>query len=584
MSEKPKSIWKKSWTGWRGLLLWFAALFVAVFFLILLFSEASRLEPHVGKSVSIAFISAFFFSAGGILMALFIRWLCCWKNFRHLLFGLACLITLIALLYAEEDWRGWHAWETYKHKLEAKGEKINFKDFVPPPVPDDENFALTPIVYTSYGEILTRDGKMIPENKRDKSFVVRMEMPLVANYSDWPTNAGGSWERATLTDLKPWQDYYRQLSAKTNLYPVSPQPQTPARDVLLALSRYDAAIEELRNASKLPYSRFPLNWDNDDPSAILLPHLARMKSCIQFLRLRAVAELQNNESDKALDDVKLMFYLNNSIRNEPFIISHLVRIAMMEITMQPVYEGLAGHKWSEAQLAELDSELSKFDFLADYEFSMRGERVLSIANIDYLRRTKNTEFFDWTENGYHSDWWQKIWLHAIPAAFFYQSKLNITRMHQQWTLPMVDITNRIVSPKECHRLQLAMSAELNHFSPYKILARMLMPAFEGAVKKYSREQSVVDLARTAIALERYRLANGDYPNSLDALAPQFMEKIPHDVIDGKPLNYRLTDEGQFVLYSISWNGRDDGGVVGYDKSGRVPRYESGDLVWRYPRK
>ncbi len=46
------------------------------------------------------------------------------------------------------------------------------------------------------------------------------------------------------------------------------------------------------------------------------------------------------------------------------------------------------------------------------------------------------------------------------------------------------------------------------------------------------------MARMAIALERYRLAHGEFPESLDALAPQFMEKIPHDIINGQPLHYR----------------------------------------------
>ncbi len=61
------------------------------------------------------------------------------------------------------------------------------------------------------------------------------------------------------------------------------------------------------------------------------------------------------------------------------------------------------------------------------------------------------------------------------------------------------------------------------------------------VKKFAYAQSSVDLARTAIALERYRLAHGDYPESLDALAPQFIEKVPHDVIGGGPLHYRRTE-------------------------------------------
>ncbi|HUZ06052.1 MAG TPA: hypothetical protein VMV89_01045, partial [Candidatus Paceibacterota bacterium] len=109
----------------------------------------------------------------------------------------------------------------------------------------------------------------------------------------------------------------------------------------------------------------------------------------------------------------------------------------------------------------------------------------------------------------------------------------------------------------------------------------------GGAEKFAYAQSSVDLARVAIALERYRLAHGGYPDSLDALSPQFMEKIPHDVIGGQPLHYRRTNDGQFVLYSVGWNETDDGGVVVLDgpfgKSGNV-NISKGDWVWRYPAK
>ncbi len=204
-----------------------------------------------------------------------------------------------------------------------------------------------------------------------------------------PTNGIGSWTQGMTSDLKVWQNYYRALAAKTNLFPVPPQPQSPAADVLLALSKYDSAIEELRLAGRRPESRFPLNYDADPPTLILLPHLAVLKRCSQVLQLRAIAELQNGQAQQALDDVKLMLRLTESVRTEPFLISHLVRIAMVQIALQPIWEGLVGHKWSDAQLAELNQELARLDFLADYEFSMRGERALSIASIEHLRRKRD---------------------------------------------------------------------------------------------------------------------------------------------------------------------------------------------------
>jgi hypothetical protein len=363
--------------------------------------------------------------------------------------------------------------------------------------------------------------------------------------------------------------------------------------VLLALSKYDPAIEELRQASRLPYSRFPLNYESQPPAAILLPHLAAMKRCSQVLRLRAIAELQNDQSEKSLDDIKLSLRLTDAIHTEPFLISHLVRIAMLQIMLQPVWEGLAEHRWSDAQLVELDRELARLDFLADYEFAVRGERALGIANIDYLRRTRELSMVSDSDDSRSSQPVQNIGFHLMPSAWFYQNELAIARMHQRWTLPSTDVEHQTVSPEEARRNEIAATDELGHLSFYYVFARILFPNLTSAEKKFACAQTSVNLARVAIALERYHLMHGDYPESLDALAPRFIDKLPHDIIGGQPsqgsgpasqpLHYRRTSDDQFVLYSVGWNETDDGGVVGLNKDGGVD-INKGDWVWRYPQK
>ena len=98
-------------------------------------------------------------------------------------------------------------------------------------------------------------------------------------------------------------------------------------------------------------------------------------------------------------------------------------------------------------------------------------------------------------------------------------------------------------------------------------------------ERFAYAQASVDLARVACALERYRLAHGEFPEALDVLAPKFIPALPHDVINGEPLKYRRTDGGQFVLYSVGWNGADDGGASAF-KYGR-PDSEKGNWVWKY---
>jgi hypothetical protein len=597
MDEKTKSIWKKSWLwkGWRGYFLLSMVFSAVPFFTILLAGLAMRAKDPALPLATFFALTGFFI----VSLVSFIRWVFCWRNFKRFLFGLACFATLIALFYAEEDWRGKHDWEKFKREWEAKGEKFDYASVIPPPVPDDQNFAMAPIWVESMKAVLgpknSRQwfGDNFFENGRT-NFSDRLAIVVSGNedlVSSPPQTSDGYWAKGTLFNLKLWQDYYRTLAAKTNEFPIAPQPQTPAQDVLLALSKYDSTVEELRQASLLPYSRFPVYSDADHPFDTLLPHLAELKRCTQDLKLRAIAELQNGQSEKALADVKLMVRLADAIRTEPFLISHLVRIAIFSLTLQPIYEGLAEHKWSDAQLTDLDSELWKLDFLGDYEHSIRGERAAAVSALDYMRRTRDTTGIQGGDERHHPFNIGSL----MPGAFFYQNELTIAQMYQQYDLPMVDLEKETVSPIQVHNLQTKADRDMNHhWWPYKIFARMLFPAVENAVKKMAYAQSATDLARVAIALERFRLAHGEFPGSLDALVPQFLEKIPHDIINGEPLHYRRTDDppsqssgaasGQFVLYSVGWNETDDGGVVVFGK-GETPGVDTskGDWVWRYPK-
>jgi hypothetical protein len=503
------------------------------------------------------------------------------------------LALMAALFYLATDLRGSGTWAKYIREWEAKGEKFDFASFIPKPVPDGQNFALTPVVAGSYERILDKQGHKI--NPPDTNVIDRLDMKIYDNQFrvDNPTN-GGNWAKGTKTDLPAVQLYFRALAAKTNDFPIAAQPQSPAADVLLALSKYAPAIEDLRVAGRLPLSRFPLNYDAEHPYDILLPHLADLKKCSQVLQLRAVAELQNGQSDQALADVKLSLRLADSIRNEPFLISHLVRIAMANLTLQPVWEGLADHKWSDAQLAELEQALAALDFLADYEFAMRGERACSIAAVEHLRHTRNFRALSGGFDESSSDQsaadnpMEQIAgaaFHLIPSAVFYHNEMTIAQMHQQRVFPIVDIGRRTVSPEMTRQAVTAIEEMRQHKSPNNILACLLLPEMEGCASKFGYAQSAADLARGACALERHRLAHDKYPESLNALAPQFLEKIPGDVINGEPLHYRRTDDGNFLLYSVGWNETDDGGTVVLNESSRrTVDNRKGDWVWQYPQK
>jgi hypothetical protein len=311
-----------------------------------------------------------------------------------------------------------------------------------------------------------------------------------------------------------------------------------------------------------------------------------------MLQLRAIAELQLGQTEKALDNIKLALRLIDSIHTEPILISHLVRIAMVNITLQPIWEGLAEHKWSEAQLIELDSELAKLDFLPDYGTALRGEMVLcQVGIIDYLRRHPE-QISNMSGDGDSTRPAPAASIsYLIPSGWFYQNQLRCARLMVQQYLPLANLEHRIISPASTRHASAADVLEFRHVSPYNRLEALLLPAFGAAARKFAYAQESVDLAQAAIALERYRLAHGEYPESLDALAPQCIAKLPHDIINGQPLHYRRDPpspssgaaSGQFVLYSVGWNETDGGGELALTQSGSVD-IQKGDWVWQYPQK
>jgi hypothetical protein len=109
------------------------------------------------------------------------------------------------------------------------------------------------------------------------------------------------------------------------------------------------------------------------------------------------------------------------------------------------------------------------------------------------------------------------------------------------------------------------------------MSRGSLPAYSKIRVMEAVMDAKTDLARTAIALEIYRIEKGSYPDNLAALVPGILEKVPEDLFNGKPLLYKLRG-GDYLLYSVGPNRTDEGGAQTRDTS----HYQDGDLIWGVP--
>ncbi len=496
-------------------------------------------------------------------------------------FLLLSVVTPLAMWTTVENLRGRLAWEHFKHEWQAKGENFDAANVIPPPVPDDQNFAMTPLLRPIYDFVHGTNGIQW----RDTNAYAHLNSISASLTPEGSTNtfpSMGNLEKSTLANLEAFQIFYR---GNTN-YPQAAIPGTPAQDILTALVKFDADLKELTEVAETrPLSRFPVHYEDQPVWSILIPHLAKIKALCQVFQLRGVARLELHQTDAAFADLKTSFRLSDSIRDELFLIDHLVRLATLSIDLQGVREGLTRHAWTDAQLAELEKYLSGLDLLAEYEHAMRSERCLNLGGLEYLARgsflVRDPGFFYSGEDGNGNN--VSFLPPMIVNGWLYQNMIEIARMHQQFILPAVDEKQHRVLREIADRLDPALSEEPK--KPGNIMAKMLLPALGRAAIKSARVQTSVDMARVACALERYRLANGQLPDALEALEPQFIAKIPNDVMDGNPLRYRKNSDGTYALYSIGWNEKDDGGIVVLGK-GKTPGVDAtqGDWVWQMPAK
>ncbi len=501
-----------------------------------------------------------------------------WANLRAVSFGVLASVTVLLLAFMLSNWQGRRAWEAYRADAEKRGVELDLMALMPPKVPDEENFAATPLLLKFQSG--TREWK---EFKASTNHNERTATPIRADdlSPKMPAPTAAQWFSGKRTDLLAWQNYYR---ASTN-WPKWPESRSPAEDVLKALTRYEAELAELRTAATRPRSWFNIHVTEDGAST-LIPHINVLKSASEVVRLRAVAELAAGETNEAFADVNLMFRLADSLKDEPILITHLVRLAMHTLALRTVWEGLADHRWSDAQLAHWQAELARRTFAAEVRHGMAGERAFGNRIIEYLRRRPDMlHAIGGPEDtlpgpsggpGYH----------VISSGWFYREQINYNRMFDEYIVPALPTGAGKFDPALIQAKGAAMTGELHRehrpskaILKHRVLSNLLLPALEKAMHRSCQAQAFTELAITACALERHRFARGSCPESLAALAPEF-GPVPPDPMNGQPFRYERTADGRFRLWSVGWNGKDDGGEVAMrEPTKREVDFEKGDWVW-----
>ena len=465
-------------------------------------------------------------------------------------FVIVALVTLIALACVEENIRGKTAWERHLRELQAKGDTLDILKIAPAPIPDAQNLAAAPLL----AELMTATN----QDQTRLSRTLKNLFPQGASLGDWRLG-----QRADMAKLRAAYSNDNLLAALA-----------PAADVLKEIA--DAAAAR-------PQCRFPIQYEKG--FACLLPHLGSLRQAARVLQVRALAELNTGQTDAAFNDVRLMLRLDNAFETEPILVSLLVRISFNNLALEPVWEGLADHRWSDAQLQQLQHDLATINLLNNLDTAFHGERCMAKWCLNELLNNPRAIFMLGGSDNKSGP--GLVIMRLIPSGWIYFNCLNVDLFYQQHILQCVDSRAGRIYPARTDAVESALWKTVKpggFINPYRVLEGVLVPTVSHLIVKVGVAQTTTQSAALACALERYRLANNRYPDQLAALVPQFIAAVPRDVVDGQPLRYRLTGTN-YVIYSIGWNQKDDGGQIVFKKQTdpkAKPQLDEklGDWVWR----
>lgn len=379
----------------------------------------------------------------------------------------------------------------------------------------------------------------------------------LAEYTKLPEgaeNAAEVYTRAFAAYVRPADEVNVPLLGKAKLPDRgTPLPEPTAKAVSAYLASNQPCLALLHEAAGLEHCRYDWGYWMAIPNE----QVQVMKSCTQLLSLGAAFHTQEGDTDAAVVCIGDGLRLSDSLRRESTLIKHLVRAALIGATLSGLERSLSLDAFTDQQLREIDAALARTGGTLDFTEVLVAERCLMIEAcrdpsllgppgqippirlLPGLRGTCLTDILDSMED-------------RIEA-----SKLP---------------------PMERLRRFRQTDDEIRQLSFLHVLTKIMAPSMTGVAESDLRARTRLDLARTALAMERHRLATGKLPEQPEELVPQYLERVPTDPFDGQPIRYRRTEPG-YVLYSVDRDAQDNGGRERDDKDRGAP-YDLCFLVTR----
>lgn len=321
----------------------------------------------------------------------------------------------------------------------------------------------------------------------------------------------------------------------TGLAPPEPPDLTKDVERLAAFTaKHSELIDQVRSvARKSGYVNVA-----DFERASFLPELQKLRLTARLLKYEALVALDRGDSDGFAASVESIFGIAQQLNSTPLLVGQLARTAIIGIGTNVVHQALSRLQLSRDASQRLASGLDDLDLIDNFREGLIAERAMMAECFQDLQLWEHGDKLTTRGNLYLS-------LYAPADLCFYLEQMQV----------MIDALEN--TPQEAFRIADA-TTDIGDLQRPPPISATLVPAFRPFMVALMRTDFQSDACRTGLGIEDYRVKHDQIPESLAELVPEFLDEVPIDHLDGKPLRYQTTADG-YQVYSVGHNGKDGDG-------------------------
>ena len=246
------------------------------------------------------------------------------------------------------------------------------------------------------------------------------------------------------------------------------------------------------------------------------------------------------------------------------------------------------HAGTPEDFTKLEAALEDLDFLKGTLVGFRSDTIAGVNALQFIRRRRQ-RVSGLFPDGESRSALGSFTISVIPWGVFDANGAVFADRKFKFLIKPLRDQGWLKAPQASRDWEKEVSETKTHVwtHPSYLMTAIMGPPLKSVLNNAMYAQALVNQAVIGCALERHHIEKGVYPDSLGSIKFADGRPLPLDVINGKPMNYRKTTDGRYALWSVGFDGRDDGGKRVLDKKNpENTKFHNekyvGDWVWDFP--